>query len=172
MIRWRHGESLLLVDPTQSFLLLWSTIFYIFSCHKVALLWPGTKICLPNSTLENPSKNVPRTNIWNPGRRGIYYRRYLEGRGSKWTHLVFYNTVIKRPYFESWTATMFALSGYVELWIRLEYHLVDRVEIGWHSPHLLVCLTLWKVRHGDTRPPGDSLKWGPVYKVAVGPMVR
>ena len=33
---------------------------------------------------------------------GDNYRRYLEGRGSKWTHLVFYNTVIKRPYFESW----------------------------------------------------------------------
>ena len=48
MFRWRHGESFLWADSTQNFLLLWSTILYIFSCHKVAVFWPGPHICLPN----------------------------------------------------------------------------------------------------------------------------
>ena len=132
-----YGESFLWVDPTQSFLLLWSTILYIFSCQKVAVLWPRTKICLPNSTLEDPSKNVPRTNIWNRGRCGICKRRYLGGKGSKWTPLVFYNTAIRRPYFESWTGAMFVDKARIPFGGQ-----GHRVEIGWHSPHLWVCLTL------------------------------
>ena len=144
---------------------------HILMSQSIAVLWPRTKICLPNSTLEDPSENVPRTYIWYLGRWGIYQRRYLGGRGSKWTPLVFYNTVIKRPYFKSWTATMFALSG---MWIRLEYHLVDRVEIGWHSAALVSLFNTLKGAtwwHTPARP-GESLKWGPVYKVAVGPVVR